>query len=225
MTGKIVYLGGGAPVAPAPPTDAPPTDPPTQPLPTPPPPPSSITYDVTCGGGIPCGDPGHYTLTMTAPSRTTPAGDPTVTCGDGDTIIFNFPVALGRTHPFQIIDQNGNDYPGLSAGYPFTGQGQVSFTYVILVLLLFCIFFSFLVFCIYLATHIQLLCERSGRRPSLLHVQSAWRHAWALHDRPDRHWLSSPTSPYHANRAFDVRASGQRPDRADRRHQFLRQVL
>lgn len=126
MSGNIVYLGGGTPTAP---TDAPPTFPPTEPPPTAPPPPSSIVYDVTCGGAGPCGDPGSYTLTMTSPQRTSPAADPTVTCGDGDTVIFNFPVALGRAHPFQIIDQNGNAYPGLGAGYPITTQGQVQFTY------------------------------------------------------------------------------------------------
>jgi hypothetical protein len=125
MTGRIVYVD--SPTGQQGPTDAPP--PPTDPVPTDPPPPNSITYDVTCGGAGPCGGSGVYSLQLVRPFVSAIQGDGIIYCADGDTIVFNFPRALGSAHPFQIIDGNGGTYPGLGAGYPITTAGQVQFKY------------------------------------------------------------------------------------------------
>lgn len=63
-----------------------------------------------------------------APTVGTISGDPDIQCSGNDIITFRFPGALA-THPFQIIGADNNPYPGISAAYPFSSAGDITFQY------------------------------------------------------------------------------------------------
>jgi len=94
--------------------------------PGPPPGSSGITYKVTCEAPPNnCGGGGVYSLTQIVPTQGAILSDPDIQCFDGQVVTFQFPQAL-PTHPFQIIDNNGNNYP--NSPPRMTSSGSVSFT-------------------------------------------------------------------------------------------------
>jgi len=133
MTGKITARPAppssqNFPTPPPAPTSFP-SEAPT-PEPTPPttaPPPGVVNYDITCPTSTrSCAvNPRRYTVTP-RPQGSDQLDGP-VFCKDGDTIRFNFPQALGAAHPFNIIDNAGNKYPGIDGRYPFQDQGELTF--------------------------------------------------------------------------------------------------
>jgi len=89
--------------------------------------PSNKKYEISCGPPpLFCGGGGVYSVRMLEPVlEPTPTADEDIVCFVGDMVTLNFPQALPG-HPFQLIDQSGNDYPG--APTAFTSQGDLQFT-------------------------------------------------------------------------------------------------